>query len=127
MTKHFNKISEREKRRQLRKNTNDAEKLVWMYLRHKQVCGERFLRQFSVDHFVLDFYCPKLKLAIEIDGESHFSDEETLKYDKDREEYIKNFGIEFLRFRNEQVYQNLDAVFSVIEKRVSELRQLHDK
>ena len=127
MTRHFNKISEREKRRQLRKNTNDAEKLVWMYLRHKQVCGERFLRQFSVDHFVLDFYCPKLKLAIEIDGESHFVDEETLKYDKDREEYIKNFGIEFLRFRNEQVYQNLDAVFSVIEKRVSELRQLHDK
>lgn len=75
MTKHYNKITAKEKRRQLRNNMTYCEKLVYMYLRKKQY-GYRFLRQYSVDQFVIDFYCLKLKLAVEIDGDVHNSNEQ---------------------------------------------------
>ena len=67
MTQIFNKLTEKEKRKILRKNITASEKIVWTYLRRKQILNERFLRQFSIDYFVLDFYCPRLRLAIEID------------------------------------------------------------
>jgi very-short-patch-repair endonuclease len=70
MTQLFNKHTEKEKRRILRKDTTASEKIVWTYLRRKQILSERFLRQFSVEYYVLDFYCPRLRLAIEIDGDS---------------------------------------------------------
>ena len=121
MTKHFNKKSEKPKRRYLRNKATPAEKLVWIYLRKRQVKGLRFLRQYSVDPYVIDFYCPELKLAIEIDGDSHFIDKKTIEYDKKREKQIEQFGIVFLRFRNFEVYQNLDKVFEKIEEKVEEL------
>ena len=68
MTKHFNKLSEKGKRRNLRQNQTEAEKLVWRFLRKRQLLETKFKRQFSVDHFVIDFYCPELKLAVELDG-----------------------------------------------------------
>ena len=71
--------------------------------------GERFLRQYSVDQYVLDFYCPKLKLAIEIDGDSHFM-QGAQEQDKARQQHIEAFGIHFLRFTNEDVYKNIDGV-----------------
>jgi len=70
MTKHFNKKSEKEKRRLRRKNMPHCEKLLWMYLRKKQFVY-RFLRQYFVDQYAIDFYSPKLKLAIESDGNVH--------------------------------------------------------
>ena len=122
MTKLFNKKQEQEKRRYLRKNTTAAEKLVWIYLRKRQVCGERFLRQYSIKHYVVDFYCPRLRLAVEIDGETHFEDEAAIQYDKDRQEDIESLGIQFQRFRNEEVFQNLDRVIDTIEAKVTELQ-----
>jgi very-short-patch-repair endonuclease len=71
MTTHFNKKSEKEKRRQLRKDQTPAEKLVWRYLKDRRLKNCKFRRQYSVDQFVIDFYYPELKLAIEIDGEVH--------------------------------------------------------
>lgn len=124
MTKHFNKKSEKPKRRYLRNKATPAEKLVWIYLRKRQVKGLRFLRQYSVDPYVIDFYCPELKLAIEIDGDSHFADKKAIEYDKKREKQIEQFGIVFLRFRNFEVYQNLDKVFENIEEKVEELINL---
>jgi len=64
-----------------------------MYLRKRQVCNERFLRQFSINYFVVDFYCPRLKFAIEIDGGIHFKDDEIIQYDKDRQKIIESLGI----------------------------------
>ena len=104
MTRHFNKKSEKPKRRYLRRKATPAEKLVWIYLRNRQVKGLRFLRQYSVDQYVVDFYSPEIKLAIELDGNSHFVDNEAIKYDKKREKHIEQFGIEFLRFTNLEVY-----------------------
>jgi len=91
--------------------------------------GERFLRQYSVDQYVLDFYCPKLKLAIEIDGDSHFipgAEEQ----DKARQDYIEAFGIRFLpaspaggRFTNDDIYKNIDGVCQVMYTFVNEMRK----
>ena len=87
----------------------------------------RFLRQYSVDQYVIDFYCPEIKLAIEIDGDSHFADKKAIEYDKKREKHIKQFGIVFLRFNNLEVYQNLDKVFERIEEKIEELLSLKGK
>ncbi len=123
MTQLFNKHTEKEKRRILRKNTTASEKIVWTYLRRKQILSERFLRQFSVEYYVLDFYCPRLKLAIEIDGDSHFINQDVIDYDKERQDFIENLGIEFLRFRNEEVFADNDGVINSITQKVKELQK----
>jgi very-short-patch-repair endonuclease len=71
MTESFNKKEMQARRRILRKNMPAAEVIIWLKLKNRQMHGERFLRQYSVDQYVLDFYCPRLRLAIEVDGESH--------------------------------------------------------
>ena len=113
MTKHFNKKSEKEKRRKLRTEMTYCERIVWIHLRKKQL-GYRFLRQYSVDHFVIDFYCPRLKLAVEIDGDVHdLSDQK--EYDIRRQKYLENFGIKFVRIKNEEFLGNSDKAFRKIE------------
>lgn len=123
MTIIFNKTSEKEKRRQLRKKPTKAEKTLWMSLRKKQINGIRFLRQYSVNYFVIDFYAPSIKLAIEVDGSSHIGKEE---YDKERQNYIESFNIKVIRFTNEQVLGNTDRTVEEIkvevEKRKEELK-----
>lgn len=119
MTKHYNKITEKEKRRQLRNNMTYCEKLVWMYLRKKQY-GYRFLRQYSVDQFVIDFYCPKLKLAVEIDGDVHNSNEQK-KYDTKRQNYIEKFEISFVRITNNELLGNPNKAFTKIEEAIKSL------
>jgi len=121
MTKFYNKSSEKEKRRSLRQNTTNAEMLVWSKLKGKQVASCKFRRQYSVGAFVIDFYCPELKLAIEIDGETHFQDGAEA-YDQARQQFIEKFGIQFLRFTNQQVYENLEGVIEVIAQMVQSLR-----
>jgi len=116
MTKHYNKKSEQEKRRLLRNNMTYCEKIVWLHLRKKQL-GYRFLRQYSVDHFVIDFYCPELKLAVELDGNVHEIPEQR-DYDRARQKYLEKFGIKFIRITNEEFLGNPNKAFSKIEKRI---------
>jgi len=94
-----------------------AEKIVWSNLRKRELLGVRFLRQYSVDYYVIDFYSPRIKLAIEIDGASHL-DEEAIEYDKKRQEFIESVGIKIIRFKNEEVFVNIDRVIEEIEKEV---------
>ena len=61
MTQHFNKTSEKEKRR---RDQTFCEKIMWTYLRDRKTLGYKFRRQYSVDHYVIDFYCPELKLQL---------------------------------------------------------------
>ncbi len=111
MTRIFNKKSEQEKRRMLRAAATTAEKIMWSYLRKHQISDTRFLRQYSINRFVVDFYSPELKLAIEIDGNSHTGKEE---YDKLRQEIIENLNIRFLRFTNDEVLYNPGNVIDTI-------------
>jgi very-short-patch-repair endonuclease len=122
MTKIYNKVSEKEKRRLLRKNMPKAEVIMWSRLKQKQLLGCRFRRQYSVGSYVIDFYCPELKLAIEVDGTSHFKDESEY-YDSNRQESIEQLGIRFLRFNNMEVYKKLNGVLEVIIDTVRTIRK----
>jgi len=123
MTKIYNKASEKEKRRLLRKNMPKVEVIMWSKLKQKQLLGYRFRRQYSVGSYVIDFFCPELKLAIEIDGTSHFKDGAEY-YDSNRQESIEQLGIKFLRFNNAEVYKNLNGVLEVIVDNVQKIRNL---
>ena len=119
MTRHYTKKSEQEKRRYLRHNMTPVEKIVWIHLRKKQL-GNRFLRQYSVDHYNMDFYCPELKLAVEIDGDIHEVPENKV-YDKARQKYIERFGIKFVRIKNEEILGNANMAFEKIVRAIEKL------
>ncbi len=86
----------------------------------------RFHRQYSIDGYVLDFYCPKLKLAVEIDGEVH-EEFEQKEYDKNRQEYLESFGITFLRITNDEINRDFDEAVKRIEEKIEILREKIDK
>ena len=119
LTKIFNRFSEREKRQYLRSHAPEAEKLLWNKIRRRQVADTKFRRQYGVDRFVLDFYCPELKLAIEVDGPTHKDQEE---YDDIRQQFVESLGIQFLRFTNQNIYQDLEGVVNAIRKEIMRLR-----
>ena len=75
MTEYFNREEQKELRRRGRRNMPPAEVLLWSRLRNRQVQGRKFRRQYSVGPYALGFYCPEARLAIEVDGDSHFSAE----------------------------------------------------
>jgi very-short-patch-repair endonuclease len=120
MTRHFNKKESKEKRKLLRNNAPQAEKLLWNHLKKSQIRNQKFRRQYSVDQFIVDFYCPNLKLAIEIDGPSHFK-QDYQAYDNERQNYLEAFGITFLRFTNNDVYDNLYGVLLSISDKIDAL------
>ncbi len=122
MTKLYNKSSEEEKRRQLRQNITKAEKILWEKVKDRQIEDCKFRRQYSVAEFVIDFYSPELKLAIEIDGDSHFQNG-AAEYDKERQVFIESTGIRFIRFTNDDVYNNLSGVLEYIAQNIRDLRK----
>ncbi len=107
--------------RQLRENTTDTERNLWAKVRMKQLKGYQFYRQKPIGDYIVDFYCPKAKLVIEVDGSQHFSDE-MIEYDRIRDEYINSLGLKVLRFTNTDILTHIDGVVeSIIENmRVSE-------
>jgi very-short-patch-repair endonuclease len=119
--KIFNNKIEKGKRRQLGKAMVPSEVRVWSRIRTKQL-GFKFRRQFSVGAYVLDLYCPEVKLAIEIDGDTH-SGESSESADRNRQQFIESFSIRFLRFTNSQVYENLDAVIEQIVVTAKKLQE----
>ena len=90
-----------------------------MHLSRRQMLGYKFRRQHSVDQYVIDFYCPQLKLAIEVDGECHFT-EAGREYDRRRQEHIETFGIKFLRVMNSDVLSN---IYGVLDRIAEEIRK----
>lgn len=120
MTHHFNRITEKARRKQLRNNPTEAEQKLWQYLRGKQVAGVKFRRQYSIDAYILDFYAPRLKLAIEVDGPSHYTSR-GIEHDENRTKYIDGFGIRILRFTNDDVYENIEGVISRINEVIQKM------
>jgi len=106
--KNLKRISQR-----LRCNATDAEVIFWSKIRNKQVEGFQFYRQKPIGAYVVDFYCYKAKLVIELDGGQHFEPEHQ-KQDEKRDEYLKSLGLTVLRFNNLDIYNNLDGVMSVV-------------
>jgi very-short-patch-repair endonuclease len=77
--------------------------------------GAKFRRQYSVDDYVLDFYAPRVKLAVEVDGDSHFG-KAGMAHDRERTAHLQSFGIEVLRFTNLEIRENLDGVLARIDE-----------
>jgi very-short-patch-repair endonuclease len=126
MTIAYNRKKDQEKRRLLRNNMPKSEVILWSKLKDRQIGGERFLRQYGIEIYVLDFYCPRLKLAIEVDGDSHVG-ADAMKRDRERQDYIESFGIRFLRFTNSDVCDNLDGVCQKIYETVEMLRRKKER
>lgn len=97
------------RRKELRNNSTAAEKMLWQMLRHSNLDGYKFRRQHSIGTYILDFYCPAEKLAIELDGDSHFTDD-AMVYDHKRTAYLNALNIKVIRFLNTDVYDDLNAV-----------------
>lgn len=107
-----------ERARQLRLNSTPAEKRLWKYISRKQIHGFDFDRQKPIDRFIVDFYCKKLMLAIEIDGFSH---DFKFQYDVKRQKRLESFGIKVIRFSEREVLTDLENVLSEIEYWVLEI------
>jgi very-short-patch-repair endonuclease len=103
----------KEYRRFLRNNLTPAEALLWKTLQSRQLLGVKFRRQHSIGIYILDFYCPKYRLGIELDGSVHL---ETIVMENDqvRTSYLNSVGIHVLRFDNEQILHDLDSVTNSI-------------
>ena len=121
MTLLYNLTEVKQKRRGLRKNQPAPETLVWNTIRNRQISDFKFKRQFSIGHFIVDFYCPELKLAIEIDGDSRYVQEAIIK-DRERQDYLEKFGIKFLRFTNLDVMTNLEGVIETVQRSIHDLK-----
>lgn len=101
-------------RKNLRNNLTPAEAKLWSLLKNKQLEGRKFRRQFSVTNYILDFYCPSEKLAIELDGEPHFEAAQA-DYDYERDLFLKHCGIKVLRFENRWVWDNPEGLLEEVK------------
>lgn len=113
------------KARENRKNLNKPESRLWYeILSNKKLLGYRFLRQKPILNYILDFFCPKLKVGIEIDGESH---DEHIEYDKKRTSNLNEIGIKLIRYSNAEVMCNLDGVYLDLEEKIKKREEeLHE-
>ncbi len=91
----------------------EEEKIVWEEIRRDKL-GVRFRRQYGIGPYIADFYCPEKKLVVEIDGGHHYT-EEGLAYDKEREEYMAQYGIKTIRFSNREVREDIKGVIDRID------------
>ncbi len=96
-------------RKLLRQKATLAEQMLWEEVRKKKICDLRFHRQFSIGSYVIDFYCPAVKLAIELDGGYHSTIDQTV-YDVQRSDYLNTLDIVVMRFDNLKVFTNLHTV-----------------
>jgi very-short-patch-repair endonuclease len=105
----------KDRRRQLRHSLTAAEATLWKSLQRSQVAGKKFRRQHSVGTYVLDFYCPECKLAVELDGHGHF---DPVRSERDvlRSQYLASLNIRVLRLENRLVFENLEGVLHQIKQ-----------
>jgi very-short-patch-repair endonuclease len=111
----FNRNYLKKNRCRLRNNLTPAEATLWKSLKNKQVEGRRFRRQFSVGNYILDFYCPKEKLAVELDGQDHFTYWGSMR-DDERTEFLNKQGIRVIRFENVEVFESMEYVLEEIRR-----------
>jgi very-short-patch-repair endonuclease len=98
---------------QLRLNMTDAEKLLWSKVRRKQLKGYQFYRQRTIGDYIVDFYCPRANLIIELDGGQHYT-EEGMHKDTIRDVYMEGQGYNVLRFSDRELFENLKGVIERI-------------
>ncbi len=97
--------------KELRHQMTEEEKILWQHLRADRLHGFHFRQQQVIDGFIVDFYCHASGVVVEVDGEIH---EQQIDYDRERDEKLSTRGLRILRFRNEQIRQDLSGVLARI-------------
>jgi len=110
----------KQRRRELRRNQSDAERALWAKVRNKQFFAMKFFRQYSVGPYVLDFCCPTLRLAVELDG-GQYNQSDNRQYDVARSDYLKAQGIDVIRFWNNEVLLDMQSVLSELTRKITSL------
>ena len=105
----------KENSRSLRNNMTDAERLLWLKIRNRQIKDYRFIRQKIIGNYIVDFYCPKACLIIELDGGQHYATDGMLK-DEIRDSFMNGLGFRVLRFSDRDVLKNINGVIDEILK-----------
>jgi len=113
-----NRKSLKELRSHLRGSLTPAEAVLWKNLQGAKLAGKKFRRQYSIGDYIVDFYCPECKLAVELDGEKHFNSMAS-EYDLRRTEFLNCLNIRIVRFENRAVFENLEAVLHAIRSHCS--------
>ncbi len=111
----INMPTQKENARYLRKNMTPQERKLWGVIRNRQFYGYRFLRQYVIDIYIVDFICREKKLIIEIDGGQH-NEPKNLEYDKQRSLYLESKGYRTIRFWNNEIDNNLTGVYQQLQK-----------
>jgi len=106
--------------RELRRLSPAAERILWSRLKNRALLGVKFVRSEPIGPYFADFACRSTKLVIEIDGATHSTDEE-IAHDRRRTAFLVTEGYRVVRFTNEQVYENVDAVLEAIAHALAEL------
>lgn len=88
--------------------------ILWSKLKNNQINNRKFRRQHGIGNYIVDFFCPEIKLVIEVDGADHFFDEKSEKYDFERQKYLEKQGLKVIRFTNAEIRDNLNGVLEVI-------------
>jgi very-short-patch-repair endonuclease len=114
----FNSPYLKHHRKQLRNKATEAELILWSCLKDNKL-GYKFIRQYSVEGYVVDFYCPEYRLAVEIDGETHKKPDQ-IKYDQYRTKLLSAWGIRLIRFWNWEVKNHLTSVLHKIRLALSD-------
>jgi very-short-patch-repair endonuclease len=110
-----NRIELQQIRRQLRASLTPAEARLWTHLQRSQLSGRKFRRQHGAGPYVLDFYCPRVRLAVELDGAAH-DHAAAQGRDARRDAFLSQARIRVLRFENRDVMDNLEGVLAVIRE-----------
>ncbi len=113
----YNVAGLKDRRRDLRQRSTETERILWERIRNNKL-GQRFKRQYSVRGYVMDFYCPRKKLAIELLGSVHLT-ADSKKYDKYRKEYLENFEIKIIEIWNDEIKYNLGKVIDRISDNIA--------
>ena len=108
-----NRKSLKARRKQLRNHGTAAEAVLWTRLKKRQLYGRKFRRQHSVGPFIVDFYCPAERLALELDGAIH-DDPEQARYDHERTRFLNQMGIRVIRIKNRAVFSSIEMVLAHI-------------
>lgn len=110
--------------RDLRNRSTLGEILLWKQLRARSMMGYQFYRQKPLDNYIIDFYCPALKLIIEIDGLYHGSEEDVVK-DDTRQKKLEEWSLNFLRFTETEVRKDMINVLRTLENYIFEYEEMH--
>jgi len=112
----------KEFRQKLRRENTPSEKRLWNYLKERQIEGYKFRQQHGYGPYVMDFYCPALRLCIELDGEVHNIDDVKEK-DSDRTQFLNQNRITVLRFKNDEVEENIREVLNSIKACIRKIEE----